>query len=195
MTNADPRTFDLFATEEAITYPTDSITLYRDRASMYELKKLEDRINSALGVNVEALEAKATEIREKVQASSLTVTFKGLPTPVIAEIRDSIPVTSIPQPDVAEMSPEDAQATLRLWESEMADAEEAHSEAVNMKFIESMLVSITRADGATAPHPGELTEKWFNSLPPEDRRKILQCVRDLSFSALEYEVETESADF
>ena len=195
MTIVDPRTFDLFAVDESVTYPTDTVTIYRDRASLYELHKLEARINKSLGLNVEKLEEAATALRAKVEASSLTIEFKGLPTEVITEIRDSIPATKVPEPDIANLASDDAQAMLQLWQSEVSDAEELRADAMNMKFIEAMLVRITRSDGAVAPHPADRTEEWFKSLPPEDRRNIMECVRDLSFSALEYETETESADF
>ena len=47
MTDANPRTFDLFAPEESVIYPTEIVKVYRNRSALYELKKLEDAINDS----------------------------------------------------------------------------------------------------------------------------------------------------
>lgn len=179
MASSDPRTFDLFAPEEDVVYPSDTVTIYRDRASLYHLSRIEDKINRELNpAVVERLEKEASETRERINASALQVSLKGLSTTRLREVYEETPEV------------ERGELTERGFDKAVA----ARAEAVNAQIISEMIESITDAEGRTA-HPGDKTEAWMASLPAESRAAIMECVAALSFSVLEYEAETESADF
>lgn len=168
----DPRTFDLFAPEEAVVYPTDTVKVYRDRASILKLGRIEAKIARTIKPDdVEALEAQKVELSEKVLKSALLVELKGIPSNVIDDISESIPA-------VAE-----------------GEKEDSRNATINMKVLETMIVQISNAEGAVAGHPGERTKEWFDSLPPEGRKALMDAILELSFRAMSFEAETESVDF
>lgn len=180
MVEADPRTFDLFADEEAVEYPTDTVKIYRNRAALFQLGKVEAKINSTIDPKVVAtLEAEKTVLTGKIEKSALTVEMKGLPSTVTSAI-----FASVPEVDAEGKS-----------EREVAVAEEARDDTMNMRVLEAMLVSISNAEGAVANHPAERTGEWFKALPIEGRNAVMEAMRGLSFSVLTYEAETESVDF
>ena len=180
MVEADPRTFDLFAPEESVIYPTETVKVYRNRSALYELKKLEDAINDSLDPDAVAkLEGKVAEVRAVIERSALHVTLKGISTIASDAVFESVP----------KVNPEGK------TEAEVAELEEARDEVINMKILEAMLVAISNAEGATAGLPGERTGEWFETLPIEGRAAIMKTVRELSFAAFQYQSEVESADF
>ena len=92
MTDANPRTFDLFAPEESVIYPTEIVKVYRNRSALYELKKLEDTINDSLDPDAVAkLEGKVAEVRAVIERSALHVTLKGISTITSDAVFESVP--------------------------------------------------------------------------------------------------------
>lgn len=180
MADANPRTFDLFAPEESVIYPTEIVKVFRNRSALYELKKLEDTINDSLDPEAVAkLEEKAAEVRAVIERSALHVTLKGISTTVSDTVFESVP----------KVDPEGK------TDAEFAELDAARDDMCNAKILEAMLVAISNAEGATAGLPGERTGEWFESLPIEGRAAIMKTVRELSFAAFQYQSEVESADF
>ena len=177
----DARTFDLFAPDEALVYPTDSLKVYRNRRAVYDWQKLRARLDkTANSDEAAALEAKMAELDAEIQQSALTLSMKALPPEAIKALTDSIPE----QPVAEDATEKDRQA-----------AENARNKAVNAALLEAMLVSITNSEGVAAAHPGPRTSGWVDSLPPEVQQAILGKMSELAFASLEFAAETESADF
>lgn len=186
-----PVTFDLFAPEESVEYPTDSVVLHRNRKALYELSKVEEKLSRALDPDVAAtLEEAANGFRDEVKKTDLLVELKGLPATVVQSIESSVPAPNIPRPSDSATVEE-----LAVWEQQATEASDERMAAINMRIVEAMIVQISDSQGRVAGHPGERTREWFESLPAESRSKLLSKVRELSFSSLEIDVETESPGF
>ena len=188
----DPRTFDLFDIEESVEYPTDSVIVHRNRKALYELSGVLDTINRTIDPDVvEKLEAEAAGIRAAIKKTDLRITLKGLPTTTIEDIQKSIPEpTYTPPADNASASEK------ALYESEYAKLIDDRNAVFNMKVLQTMIVDIVEVEsGRVANHPQDRTREWFETLPMEERARVVTKIRELSFSVLEAEAEVDSPGF
>lgn len=177
----DARTFDLFASDEALEYPTDTLTVHRNRAAVYKWQKLRaERDKTANSDSAERLENEMALYEAKIKKSALHLEMKALPPQVLTSITESVPASDLPEDATQEQR--DAADNLR-------------NRLANERLFEAMLVRITNSEGEVAEHPGARTGEWLNSLPPEIQQAILGKMGELAFASLEFAAETESADF
>lgn len=178
MANADPRTFDLFADDEQIKYPEDTVRIIRNRQALYAHIQLEREINKSKKLDEEtaaAQEAKLKELQEAIDKSCLYVHMRGV-SPESAE--------------TLEKSIKEAQF------SDVPDDNPEFRQAFNTALIESMLVKITNHEGAEAALPqGTQVLKWFNSLSFEGREALLEMISTLTYSSMQLNAEYNNPDF
>lgn len=84
-------TFNIVDFAKGRGYPQDSVTAYLDLESAYELNKINQQINDAkFGADdeVEALQAKAKELSEKILASKIVFNMRGVNQETIESITE-----------------------------------------------------------------------------------------------------------
>ena len=176
MAEADPRIFDLFDPTEAVTAAEAVVKLPRDRSSLFQMSKIEEQINQTGDSEaVTALEAKKAELKAKVDKSALSVTLRGLDKIAIDAINDAL----------------DAQ----VKNPENPFTEEDKDEQFQTKVLESMIVEIKDSEGHIFGHPGDRTQEWYDRQPPENRVALNIAIKELTFTAYQYDADTVNPDF
>ena len=176
MAEANPRVFDLFDPTEAVVAAEAVVKLPRDRNSLFQMSKLEEKIDrTANSDEVVELEKKVAELKAKVDESALRVTLRGIDKTAI-------------------------DAIMELVNSMVANPEHPLTEAdkddfFHVKVMESMIVKIVDFKDNEFGHPGDRTKEWYDTQPPENRIALNAAVKDLSFSAYQYDADTVNPDF
>lgn len=179
MAEANPRTFDLFAPTEAIKQAEAIVPLVRDRNSLFQLSKLEKKINSTANPDeVATLEEKRTALQEKVDKSKLRVHLQGVDKVGLDAIQEALETEN--KADENGVKP---------------FTEEQQDLKFHLKVLETMIVKIEDAEGAVAAHPGDRTGEWYSHQPPENRAALNIAVQELTFKAYEYDANTVNPDF
>lgn len=182
-TSAEIKKFSVidFLTKRAM--PEDSITVYTDAQSGYELKALEAQDADERDPNKSnEIAAKIEELREKIRASGLTFYLRGLPTKVHRSINDEAFARFKIDPDADERPKPSVIAEAQDW--------------TNYKTIAETIVKVESADGSVddTRWDVEKVEGLRDWLPQEEYDRLFQRVSEIHFRALEFEQEV-NADF
>ena len=176
MAEANPRVFDLFDPTEAVTAAEAVVKLPRDRSSLFQMSKLEKQINHTANQDeVAVLEAKKAELKVKVDKSALKVTLRGIDKIAIDAINELL--------DAMVGNPEHPLT------------EGGKDEAFQTNVLESMIVKIVDSEGHEFGHPGDRTQEWYDRQPPENRIELNKAIKELSFTAYQYDADTINPDF
>lgn len=74
----DVKTFSVLDAIKGRSYPSDSVTVYTDVESLYELARLEKQIADAPdGESANALEPQVEDLKDKIKKSALTFELRG----------------------------------------------------------------------------------------------------------------------
>lgn len=175
---ADPRTFSLFDENEAVTLPTDSIEIIRNRNALRQYVLLNEKINKSVEIDPKDEENLKT-LQAELEESKLKISMRGLAPDAIENIRENVRITQFPDVD-----------------AKAEDVPDELAEAMTAAVLHAMITSIERPDGAVAEAMDAATlQKWYNSLPVECQGDISKLSMSLSFSAWEYNTEVTSPDF
>lgn len=129
------KVFNLSEVIKGRGYPTKDATIYLDADSAFRLAELDDELNNFMEDDVrEKLDAEAKELAEKVKASALTFTMRGVSQKIVEDIMKK---TNEKYPNRQDENSEDNELWLRFYISSL---------------IASNLIRVTSADGAVDEH-------------------------------------------
>ena len=172
----DATTFDLFAFVEGQGYPEDSVRVYTDQKSVYEIGKLETEMsNEKDSDRVDALDVSVKALTEKVRDSSLVFNLRGVPTPIVLDVEKKM----------------DAK-----YGEESDDNRERHIERMS-ELVALSILDVENHEGAkdTRKWDKETIEKLFETLPNGQGAKLIDAVIELTLRARTFENYTVTPDF
>lgn len=186
MTEApDYKTFDLEAAISGRTYPEDTVDVFFDENSAYQLTKVGREADRAgmLGEDekFKALEEKLAALRKKFQNNRYVFRLRGVPS-------DTTRAITLSEWAKLEEIPEGPGRTEAAVKAE---------EAINSKMWAAHIVSITSPDGTVAAgiSPEEV-EKIILALPDFSKRAVKTAIDQLTeFSSAGYETAISDIDF
>lgn len=169
----DAKTFNALDAIKGVSYPTDTVTVYKAPIALYRYAQVEAQVNNERdSQKVAELEATQEELREEIKATALEFTMRGFAPRISREIMKQ------------------ARAQFKLSD----DAEiERHEDAwmwLNHKTVAESLVSIRKV--AT----DEIDERRFSvedvqellsDLDPSEGYKVTGKAFELSLQALMYD--------
>lgn len=168
-----PETFDVLSFIEGTAYPTETVTIYTDALSADALLKVDRARKEAekaqlaeeATLNTEDFDSQIADLTEKVKASALTFSLRGLPPGLVQEIY-----------------------------SVDENAEEEVIRSAENKLIASTIVSVTNAKGATDSRlwDEEAVEKFRRFLKEGEFAKVVRAVVNVNFNAAVFDQATDA---
>lgn len=172
---ADASTFDLFDFISGVAYPEDSVRVYTDRKSVYDLDKLETAIsNERDSARADELDAEAAALKESIRSSSLTFHLKGLPAPVVQDVDKRVDAK------YGETGPVNERNQYRVAE-----------------LLALHITSVEKADGAKDERAwdADAASLILNSLPDSQAGKLINGVVELTLKSHQFEEYEVTPDF
>ena len=174
-----------------VTYPTDTVDIFLDGASAYEVVRLVDTISDkrveaqnlrtdedsiagspeadALDAESDALEKDLEAVLDKAAKSQLTVTMKGVPSKVWRTV-DSLARRKFPI-DKNKSHEESMEENIK------------RNEWQNIELVFNSIVSITDADGNDISEiTHDAVEGLYNNLYESEWRKMVELQNQLTFA-------------
>lgn len=175
----DAKDFDIFAMQQGTTFPEDSVKVYYDSATAYEIAQLDKQLNSPArygdDFDEEAVIAKRRELKDKLDRSCVTIHMRGVPERKIQELRtemDSKFGEGVFPPERNELFVQGLVA-LHL------------QKAVNFDGAEQDL---------SKANPEEVAV-WFMGLPSESQTRLIDLTQKLSVDSRYFEQAEINSDF
>lgn len=174
----DATTFDIFAFVEGQGYPEDTVRVYTDQKSVYEIDKLEAAIADELDQDrVDELASEVEALTEKVRESSLVFSLRGIPTPVLLDVEKRL----------------DAKY------GEQGEGEVNRERHINRmsELVALSILHVENNDGAkdTRQWDKDTMQKLFETLPNGQGAKLIDAAIELTLRARTFENYTVTPDF
>jgi hypothetical protein len=163
-----PETFDVLAFVEQTAYPTQRVVVFQDAKSADEYVKLvAERIElDKAGEDTAELDAKVTELGEKISASSIVFDLRGMPPGIVQEI-------------------------LKVPEGE---DESLHELDRDNNLIAKTIIKVSNAKGAVDPSPvsAETVAKLRSFLKEGEFGKLVKAASEVNFNAMVFDQATDA---
>lgn len=181
---ADAKTFDFYATASGATTPEDTVDVYTDAATAYEISQLEKKINSPWryqdpseskeenASRVADAEKELSELREILKKNKVVFHLKGLLSPAREKIEKRVA-------------------------ADFPDDQNGYNLRLDSELVAASIVKIVNSEGAedTSTWDGDRAEQMIHSIPLESRMRILQKTIDLTLRTNYFESAELNADF
>lgn len=173
----DVKTFSLLDAVKGRSYPEDTVTIYTDVATAYEVDRLNAAANEAKdGDEANTFDAQLTVAKATLAASAKTVRMRGF------------------APGVSKSILKEAHALFKVEDGKTVDDVPEAFAWVNRRSIAEAIISVTDADGNVDDHhfTVEDIEALENYLPQEEIDKLSNKCYELSFKALAFDASVGS---
>lgn len=177
--------FNIFDMVSGASYPKDSVTIYFDLASAYEITQIDRKIDSParFGFDDETLasmEEKRKELRKKMAESAVTVEMRGVPDFKVQALRKKLNKEfGLDELVSGDIPPE----FLHKWQ---------------VSLLQLSLVKATSADGQEQDlqdQDYDIIDTWFAGLPVESQKRLDDLVARLSLATDYFEKAEVTTDF
>ena len=176
--------FDIFDMASGTIYPTDSVTIYFDVASAYEINQLDRKIDSPLRYEFDdqtlaSMEEKREELRKKLAESAVTVEMQGIPDFEVQGLRKKLNKEF----DVERIDSDLPAEYLHKWQ---------------VGLLQKSLRKAVSADGqeqVLSDMDFDRVDTWFAGLPAESKKRLDDLVVRLSIATDYFENAEVTTDF
>lgn len=144
--------FNVIDTIQGRSYPTETVKVYLDEASVYELDKLNQKMSVEKDTKkYSALEKQADELVKQIEESALTFHLQGIPPAATQELYDR-------------------------YDKQELSAEELHDQ-----LLAACLQKVVRADGAIDERKFtiEQTADFRKFIPPTEMGRIAKTINQV----------------
>lgn len=171
--------FDIFEYSAGVTHPEDTVDIYMDNATAYNIRKLDQKLNSShkfqlSDAEIKKLEREAKALRKKLNESKVTVTLRGVP----IEKRHKI------QKEIDEEFGAKTESTAKSRKLDAMMFAAHYQKAVNAAGEEDKTVwDVDKA------------EQFLQTIPEEAHQRLINMIVDLSYRSDNFEQVETSASF
>lgn len=176
--------FDIFEMAQGTTYPKDSVAIYFDQETAYNISQLDERLNSSEKYSLDEkeinkLEKERAELLEKLNESRVYIHAQGVPTTKTQELYKEMDEKYGSDKDNAKVT--------------VAKAKETFTTLALLHLKKAVFSDGTEQDISNWDF--DKMQAWLDNIPRENNERIDQLILKLLFMGKNFENIEVNSDF